>query len=185
MAVVLPRRIERENRFAYAEARKNEARRWLGLKEKEIIFAKWKDIHPQSSILEQEVAEYLKANLPQYKFKKVRPSWLRNPKTHRLLELDFYCKELNLAIEVNGQQHYFYTPHFHESEEKFQAQVERDKLKQTICANRGVKLIIIRYDCRNLDAVFLSCLPIEKDASQSCQANSTEEEGSQSEEETA
>ena len=39
-------------------------------------------------------------------FPKTRPAWLINPGTRRRLELDGYCKELGLAFEYNGEQHY-------------------------------------------------------------------------------
>ena len=32
--------------------------------------------------------------------------WLRNPKTNHKLFIDIYYKKLNLAIEVDGSQHY-------------------------------------------------------------------------------
>ena len=39
------------------------------------------------------------------KFPKVRPAWLVGSKG-RTLEIDGYCKKLNLAFEYNGKQHY-------------------------------------------------------------------------------
>ncbi len=92
----------------------------------------------------------LRRELPNYIFKKVRPSWLVNPKTGHKMELDFYCKELKLAIEINGRQHYEYIPYFHKTKENFKKQLERDKAKKKICSREGVHLIEIQ-DCRNLE----------------------------------
>ena len=49
------------------------------------------------------------------KFPKVRPTFLRNPKTNRCLELDGYNKKLKLAFEYDGYQHYIYPNKFHKS----------------------------------------------------------------------
>jgi len=77
-------------------------------------------------------------------FDKVRPDWLKNPYTGQNLELDLYNKKLKLAIEVNGRQHTNYTPHFHGNKvENFQKQVVRDKIKEFLCNERGIKLISI------------------------------------------
>jgi lipopolysaccharide biosynthesis glycosyltransferase len=37
---------------------------------------------------------------------KIRPAWLKNPKTNRRLELDCFSEKLKLAIECQGPQHY-------------------------------------------------------------------------------
>jgi hypothetical protein len=39
-------------------------------------------------------------------FIKIRPSWLKNPHTGYMLELDGYCEALNLAFEYQGEQHF-------------------------------------------------------------------------------
>ncbi len=64
------------------------------------------------------------------------------------LELDGYCKELNLAFEYNGQQHYnFYPGFFHKKEgiHQFIRQICRDKIKIRLCKENNIKLIIIPY----------------------------------------
>ena len=81
-------------------------------------------------------------------FKKVRPSWLRNPETNRCLELDCYNEDLKLAIEYSGSQHYHYTPHFHRSPADFENQVKRDRLKKELCQKAGVTLITVPYTVR-------------------------------------
>lgn len=69
----------------------------------------------------------------------IRPDWLIGSKGERL-ELDFYIEDLNIAIEVQGKQHYEYTPRFHASYQAFQAQQERDIAKRAGCDLFGVLL---------------------------------------------
>jgi hypothetical protein len=79
-------------------------------------------------------------NLP---FKKVRPDFLKNPKTGRNLELDMYNDVLKIALEYNGIQHRTYAPYFHKSPLDYDAQVERDALKIKRCGEEGVTLITV------------------------------------------
>jgi hypothetical protein len=69
-----------------------------------------------------------------------RPGWL-NSGSGGNLELDFYIEELDLAIEVQGKQHWQFVPIFHGNRDGYNAQIERDKKKKAICKNKGVKLI--------------------------------------------
>lgn len=78
----------------------------------------------------------------------------KKPKFLKGLELDGYNKELNIAFEYNGKQHYEYTPHFHRNgEQDFINQQERDRMKYRICAKKNIKLILIPYkfDCYKPD----------------------------------
>lgn len=76
-------------------------------------------------------------------FKKVRPDFLKNPKTGRNLELDMYNEGLKIAVEYNGIQHRTYAPYFHKSPEDYNTQVERDNLKMRRCKEVGVTLIVV------------------------------------------
>jgi hypothetical protein len=78
-------------------------------------------------------------------FDKVRPSFLRNPKTGRNLELDLYSPLLNISAEIQGEQHIHYLPHFHKSFSDFENQKYRDHLKYVKCKQHNVKLIVIYY----------------------------------------
>lgn len=68
--------------------------------------------------------------------------WLVNPLTNRRLEIDCYCDELRLAVEVNGDQHYksdaYYTT-------DLEYQVYKDRVKEKLCYMNGITLIIIPY----------------------------------------
>jgi len=95
----------------------------------------------------------LKELYPTHTFSKVRPYWLKNPKTGKELELDFYNEELKIAIEYNGIQHYQFVPDFHKSQEDFANQLERDEYKVYKCNEMGIKLITIPYTCYSKETV--------------------------------
>ncbi len=89
---------------------------------------------------EQLCRDIFESNLLE-KFPSVRPEWLEG------LELDGYNEELGIAFEYQGRQHYKYIPKFFHREgiHQFHEQQERDRRKYQICAERGVKLILIPY----------------------------------------
>jgi hypothetical protein len=86
-------------------------------------------------------------------FSKDRPDFLNNPVTggNFNLELDCYNKNLKLAVEYNGVQHYKYTPFFHKNEEAFQNQKYRDELKRRMCKDNVVTLIEVPYTVKTED----------------------------------
>ena len=79
------------------------------------------------------------------KFPSIRPSFLKNPKTKKNLEIDCYNSELKIGLEYNGQQHYKYTPFFHKKKSNFFSQVFRDDWKRKKCGELGITLIEIPY----------------------------------------
>jgi len=84
-----------------------------------------------------------------YNFPKKRPEFLQG------LELDGFCKELNLAFEYQGRQHYEDIPFFHRTENSFEELQERDQLKKELCQKNGITLIEIlhTYDHRDKDGM--------------------------------
>ncbi len=76
-------------------------------------------------------------------FPKSRPEWLRSSSGTKL-ELDGYSENLKIAFEYNGFQHYeksyFVTDPGHEQRRK-----DYDDLKISVCAQRGICLIVIHY----------------------------------------
>jgi hypothetical protein len=82
------------------------------------------------------------------KFIKIKPKWLKNPKTGCLMELDGYCEKLNVAFEYNGIQHYKPTKFSENMTDEealltFNKQKERDLAKIEICKINKTELIII------------------------------------------
>lgn len=75
---------------------------------------------------------------------------LTNPITNSPLELDIYNKELNLAIEYNGSQHYVFNKMMHNnSKDRFQNQQYRDYIKKNLCKENGIDLIIVPYTIKH------------------------------------
>lgn len=80
------------------------------------------------------------------KFEKVKLDVMRNPLTKRKLELDLYCKELKVAVECDGEYHSVYSAHYHKSMAEFDKQRERDKIKDWLCKQNGIKLVRVPYN---------------------------------------
>ena len=59
---------------------------------------------------------------------------------------DFYLPEKNICIEIDGEQHFKYIPHFHKSLSGFKKQQERDRRKNSYCLANDIKLYRIPYD---------------------------------------
>lgn len=88
----------------------------------------------------REIFEYLfKKDFPN-----TRPDWLRNEAGNKL-ELDGYNRELQLAFEYNGMQHYETVEYFGMSEERLSQQQEHDSIKIEQCLKKKIILIIIPY----------------------------------------
>lgn len=78
-------------------------------------------------------------------FPKTRPSFLLNTVTGNPLELDCFNKEMKLAVEYHGRQHYEFIPFFHQYYHKFREQQYRDQLKYLLCNRYGITLIVVPY----------------------------------------
>jgi len=91
-----------------------------------------------TSKLQRQVSALLSTHLGQYAIREnTRPEWLDG------LELDFCIEELRVGIEVQGQQHYAYTPHFHKNYTDFLASQERDRRKADLCKHVDVALYYV------------------------------------------
>ncbi len=86
-------------------------------------------------------------SLYQRPFPSVRPAFLKRANGYAL-ELDGYNKDLKLAFEYQGVQHYKFSPRFHRSEKDFTDQVERDRDKRLLCQKAGVTVLEIPYSIR-------------------------------------
>lgn len=99
---------------------------------------------PNDSRLELQTKFHLE-NIFKMKFYKIRPDFLRNEVTGHNLEIDLYNDDLKLGIEVQGDQHYKFTPFFHRNKETFMLQRYRDEMKKQKCEKEGITLIEIPY----------------------------------------
>lgn len=83
-------------------------------------------------------------------FKSVRPDFLKRANGKKL-ELDGYNKDLNLAFEYNGIQHYKFSSKFHRTQQDFDEQQQRDLDKLDMCSKykadgeNALRLITIPY----------------------------------------
>lgn len=74
-----------------------------------------------------------------------RPDFLKDPSSNNNLKLDFFNKELNIAVEYNGRHHYEYIPQFHVNYKYFQNTKNRDCFKKKLCKKNNIILIIVPY----------------------------------------
>lgn len=104
----------------------DENRQFKNLNQKKLYFL-YKTIFPKNEV---EMGVY--------------PEWLTNPKTGRKMELDILDIDVNVAIERQGIQHYKKSKIFkYDNLKNIQY---RDRLKEKICKNNGIKLIKFRYN---------------------------------------
>lgn len=78
------------------------------------------------------------------RFPKARPLWLKNSRGNRM-ELDGYCKKLDLAFEYHGVQHYKEKTFFHRKS-SLSIRQQDDNTKLSLCGEHGVSLIEVPYD---------------------------------------
>lgn len=90
---------------------------------------------------ESNVRKIMNEMFPGAEFKSCLPRWLRNPKTKRLLQLDCYSERLQIAVELDGPFHHVFMEHYHKTLERFRDLQFRDRLKERLCLEHGVKLI--------------------------------------------
>lgn len=60
-----------------------------------------------------------------------------------LLRFDFYLPDYNVCIEYDGLQHY--ENHFGIPEKEYQHQLNNDRIKDSFCEEKGIKLVRIPY----------------------------------------
>lgn len=95
--------------------------------------------HPRSR--SEAYAISVLEKLTNARFPTVYPKWL-HARDGAKLELDGYNAALKLAIEFQGPLHYKW---FNNKEpyEKYLERIERDELKARLCAENGVRLIVL------------------------------------------
>lgn len=99
----------------------------------------WCPICANSMYLGQEKCRYILEKIFNKPFKLTRTI------LGKKYELDGYNKDLKLAFEYNGVQHYEYRDIFHKVYDEFIRQQERDKYKKLKCKEKDIKLATIPY----------------------------------------
>lgn len=100
------------------------------------------------SVGEKRVVKYLRKSHIDFK-REYTFEGLKNPQTGYPLFFDFYCKKLNLAIEVDGSQHF--RPK-NGDEKAFKSQVNRDRVKNRFCKKNNISLCRLTYgDLKTFD----------------------------------
>ncbi len=61
------------------------------------------------------------------------------------MELDDYNKDLKLAFEAQGEQHYRTVPHFNQSLDDLEQRIKDDLRKIELCKQNDVTLIQVPY----------------------------------------
>jgi hypothetical protein len=62
------------------------------------------------------------------------------------LYLDFYIPLIKMCIEVHGEQHYKFVPHYHANKLAFLKAQKRDKSKKEWCVINGINYIELPFD---------------------------------------
>ncbi len=70
----------------------------------------------------------------------------RNPKTGHQLPYDFELVDRKVIIEVQGKQHMEFTKYFHTSDEAFEYQKYKDKVKREYAIRNGYGFIELFYE---------------------------------------
>jgi hypothetical protein len=69
----------------------------------------------------------------------------RDPAKRSTLFLDFFIPNLQLGVEVHGQQHYEFCKFFHKTKAGFLTSVKRDLIKEDWCSLNSIDLIVLKY----------------------------------------
>lgn len=97
------------------------------------------------SVGEVEIFKWLSEHAIPFETQKVIPNENMFCKRH-YLTVDFYLPDLNLIIEMNGEQHYQYVEHFHTKDWTLEDQQIRDDTLRAYCKTHKISLLEIKYD---------------------------------------
>lgn len=96
------------------------------------------------SHLERETTNVLNKYHINYEVQK-RFDWLISNRGYRM-PLDFFLPNYNVAIECQGEQHYFYMKRGYFTKDIVDKIKQRDKLKRELCETNGIHVHYIKYD---------------------------------------
>lgn len=99
---------------------------------------------PTTSTFEEDVKNWLDTNHINYQRQKTFEKCRSNKGA--VLPFDFYLPKFDVLVECDGEQHEKFTSYFHENEDEFKDQQERDKIKDDFAQDR---LLRIKWKDRN------------------------------------
>ena len=67
------------------------------------------------------------------------------PRKGEVLYLDFYVPLHSLCVEVHGEQHYKFIPHYHGSMMGFAKSKKRDREKEEWCELNGIRIVELPF----------------------------------------
>lgn len=97
------------------------------------------------SVGEVEIYKWLSEHDVPFETQKKLPNENMFCKRHYLVA-DFYMPDINLIIEMNGEQHYQYVEHFHTKDWTLEDQQIRDDTLRAYCKTHKKSLLEIKYD---------------------------------------
>lgn len=69
-----------------------------------------------------------------------------NVRKSQIMYLDFYIPLTKTCVEVHGEQHYKFTPHFHSNQLSFLQAQKRDREKQEWCEINNIRYISLPFN---------------------------------------
>lgn len=101
------------------------------------------------SSLHTEARQLLKETFPSHSL--YEEVTLPGSKKHgkSLLYADFFIPDLNLIVEVHGQQHYEYCHFFHKTKADFFASKQKDNNKKEWALINNMRLVVFPYNERD------------------------------------
>ena len=98
------------------------------------------------SALHRKVVGLIREAFPNFTVYEDHPVKVRLSGRDSTLYVDIVVKELNLAVECHGRQHFEFVPHFHGSRDNFARARERDAAKAAGLVVAGFTFLVIRFD---------------------------------------
>lgn len=99
-----------------------------------------------ASNLHKKVFDFCKRKFPLYTILQEYTIYVDNRGVKEHLFVDILIKEISLAIECNGEQHYKPNKFFFNGMKSFKESQDRDERKKEWLKNNGYALAIIRFD---------------------------------------
>lgn len=111
----------------------------------DLVARKGHDCEAVKSSGEAIVEDFLKRNRISYLTQRQTLKCV-NPKTGAVLPYDFEIPRAKIVIEVQGNQHYHFVPHFHGSIENFEYEQWKDEYKREYAESKGYYVLYITYE---------------------------------------